>query len=455
MQQVTLSPEQLALFEYIENESTNIFVTGRAGTGKSTLLTHLVENTKKKVAVAGSTGVAAFNVGGQTIHSLLGVPPGLLGNQELKHHQGQRSRKVLRAIDMLVIDEISMVNADLMDAIETMLSLARGKSKGPFGGVQIVMFGDPYQLAPVPPHDRAEIEYLQNKYRSHWFFDALCWDKAPLERYELHENFRQSDPEFIEILNAIRDGSCTQEMLDTLNAMGNKFPADPETIRLATINATVDRVNAQRLAAIPGMPAQIPADVPIGDLKQFGKNPPGDANLVLKVGAQVMFIKNDDQNTKKTENGTTRRWVNGTLGKVVSIKNQDHIVVDVEGEEIEVGRSTWEKIRYELSEEFDEITQRFKETIVPVTMAEFRQVPLRLAWAVTIHKSQGLTYDQIVVDMGNRAFSPGQTYVALSRAKSPAGLHLTRRIEMADVIVDPHVVRFMTEGRGPSFDALV
>jgi hypothetical protein len=244
-------------------------------------------------------------------------------------------------------------------------------------------------------------------------------------------------------------------MLDTLNAMGNKFPADPETIRLATINATVDRVNAQRLAAIPGMPAQIPADVPIGDLKQFGKNPPGDANLVLKVGAQVMFIKNDDQNTKKTENGTTRRWVNGTLGKVVSIKNQDHIVVDVEGEEIEVGRSTWEKIRYELSEEFDEITQRFKETIVPVTMAEFRQVPLRLAWAVTIHKSQGLTYDQIVVDMGNRAFSPGQTYVALSRVKSPAGLHLTRRIEIADVIVDPHVVRFMTEGRGPSFDALV
>jgi len=455
LQQVSLSEEQLALFEYIENESTNIFVTGRAGTGKSTLLTHLVENTKKKVAVTGSTGVAAFNVGGQTLHSFLGVPPGILGTGDLRHHLGQRSREIMRAIDMLVIDEISMVNADLMDAIETMLSLARGKNKGPFGGVQIVMFGDPYQLAPVPPSEPGDIEFMNNKYRSHWFFDAICWDKAPLERYELHENFRQNDPEFIEILNAIRDGSCTQDMLDVLNTMGNKYPKNPETIRLATINATVDRVNAQRLASIPGMPADIPADVPIGELKAFGKNPPGDPKLTLKVGAQVMFIKNDDQNTKKAETPMVRRWVNGTLGRVVSIKNQDHVVVEVDGEEFEVGRSTWEKIRYEIAEDFDEITQRFKETIVPVTMAEFRQIPLRLAWAVTIHKSQGLTYDEVVVDMGNRAFSPGQTYVALSRVKSPAGLHLTRRIEMADVIVDPHVVRFMTEGRGPSFDKLV
>ncbi|MEY4310421.1 MAG: hypothetical protein RLZ71_347 [Actinomycetota bacterium] len=456
MQQVSLSPEQLALFEYIENESTNIFVTGRAGTGKSTLLSYLVENTKKKVAVTGSTGVASFNVGGQTLHSFLGVPPGILGTGDLRHHLGQRSREVMRTIDMLVIDEISMVNADLMDAIETMLSLARGKNKGPFGGVQIVMFGDPYQLAPVPPREPADVEFMRNKYRSHWFFDAHCWDKAPLERYELHENFRQSDQEFIEILNAIRDGSCTQDMLDTLNAMGNKYPADPETIRLATINATVDRVNMQRLAAIPGMPTNIPADVPVGELKAFGKNPPGEEKLALKVGAQVMFIKNDDQSNKKgVASAPVRRWVNGTLGKVVSIKNQDHVVVEVDGEEIEVGRSTWEKVRYEIAEEFDEITQRFKESVVPVTMAEFRQIPLRLAWAVTIHKSQGLTYDEIVVDMGNAAFSPGQTYVALSRVKSPAGLHLTRRIELRDVMVDPDVVRFMTEGRGPSFDKLV
>ncbi len=455
MQQVALSAEQLALYEYIENEDTNIFVTGRAGTGKSTLLTHLVENTKKKVAVAAPTGVAAFNVGGATIHSLFGIPPGLLGNQELKHHLGHRAREVLRAIDMLVIDEVSMVNADLMDAMETMLTLARGKSKGPFGGVQVVLFGDPYQLAPVPPNDPADLVYLNEKYRSHWFFDAHCWDKAPLERYELHENFRQSDPEFIEILNAIRDGSCTQEMLDTLNAMGNKYPKDEETIRLVTLNSTVQKHNAQRLAAIPGMPSKLPADVPIGELKNFGKTPPGEPELVLKVGAQVMFIKNDDQNTKKNEGPMVRRWVNGTLGKVVAIKNQDHIVVDVDGEEFEVGRSTWEKIRYELSEEFDEITQRFKETLLPVTTAEFRQVPLRLAWAVTIHKSQGLTYDEIVVDMGSNAFSPGQTYVALSRVKSPAGLHLTRRIQMTDVMVDKDVVRFMTEGRGPSFDKLI
>lgn len=455
MQEVALSKEQQALYEYIDHEDTNIFVTGRAGTGKSTLLTHLVDNTKKKVAVVAPTGVAAFNVGGTTIHSLFGLPPGILGTQDIKHHLGHRAREILRAIDMLVIDEVSMVNADLMDAMEKMLSLARGKSKGPFGGVQVVMFGDPYQLAPVPPNDPAEKQFLAEKYRSSWFFDAHCWDKAPLERYELHENFRQSDPEFIEILNAIRDGSCTQKMLDTLNAMGNKFPKDPETIRLVTLNDTVNRHNAQRLAAIPGMPATIPADVPTGELKAFGKTPPGEPSLVLKVGAQVMFIKNDDQYAKKGELGATRRWVNGTLGKVVEIKNQDHVVVDVDGELFEVGRSTWEKIRYELSEEFDEITQRFKESVIPVTTAEFRQIPLRLAWAVTIHKSQGLTYDEIVVDMGDRAFSPGQTYVALSRVKSPAGLHLTRRITMMDVMVDPDVVRFMTEGRGPSFDKLV
>ena len=455
MQQVTLSAEQLALFDYIENEEVNIFVTGRAGTGKSTLLSYLVENTKKKVAVAASTGVAAFNVGGATLHSLLGIPPGLLGNMDLKHHLGHRTREILRTIDMLVIDEISMVNADLMDAIDTMLTLARGKSKGPFGGVQIVMFGDPYQLAPVPPRDPAELAYLQEKYRSHWFFDALCWDKAPLERYELHENFRQNDPEFIEILNAIRDGSCTQDMLDVLNAMGNKYPKDQETIRLATTNDAVDRVNMQRLAAIPGMPVTIPADVPIGELNNFGKTPPADPKLALKVGAQVMFIKNDDQNTKKAEGTSVKRWVNGTIGRVVEIRNQDHVTVDVDGEHFEVTRSSWEKIRYEISEDFDEITQRFKETVVPVTTAEFRQIPLRLAWAVTVHKSQGLTYDEIVVDMGNKAFSPGQTYVALSRVKSPAGLHLTRRITMLDVMVDPDVVRFMTEGRGPSFSTLV
>ena len=446
MQQVSLSPEQLALFEYIENEDTNIFVTGRAGTGKSTLLTHLVENTKKKVAVAGSTGVAAYNVGGQTIHSLLGVPPGLLGNQELKHHLGQRSREVLRAIDMLVIDEISMVNADLMDAIEAMLSLARGKTKGPFGGVQIVMFGDPYQLAPVPPQDPAERAYLDEKYRSHWFFDAHCWDKAPLERYELHENFRQSDPEFIEILNAIRDGSCTQDMLDTLNAMGNKWPNDPETIRLATTNAAVNKVNAQRLAAIPGMPATIPADVPIGEIKQFGKNPPGDPSLVLKVGAQVMFIKNDDSSTVKNPNGTgvLKRWVNGTIGTVVDLPSSGGVVVDVDGETFDVGRSTWEKVRYEIDEQFDEALGRVKEVLVAVPLAEFQQIPLRLAWAVTVHKSQGQTYDEVVIDMGRGAFSPGQTYVALSRVRSLEGLYLTRAIRMSDIMVDQDVLRFMS-----------
>ena len=456
MEQVTLSNEQLALFDYIEGEHTNIFVTGRAGTGKSTLLTYLIENTKKKFAVCAPTGVAALNVSGQTIHSLFGLPLGLLGTEDVARHLGRRSREVLRSIEMLVIDEISMVSADLLDAMNRMLIAARGKNRGPFGGVQVVMFGDPYQLAPVPPSDPAERGWLAENYQSNWFFDAHVWRDADLERYELNEIFRQHDEGFKTILNAIRDGSCTQDMLDEINQSGNRFPPHDDVIRLCTVNSTVDNINSTRLSKLTTPIKSFEAKFATGDAQTFGRALPVEPTLVLKEGAQVMFVKNDDQSNRKTKEGyPVKRWVNGTIGHVIQIINDAHVVVDVDGEEFDVTVSTWEKVRYEIEEEFDEDAQKFKEVVVPIILAEYQQIPLRLAWAVTVHKSQGQTYDEVQIDMGRGAFSPGQTYVALSRVRSLEGLYLTRAITMKDIMVDDDVLRFMSTKPNAALERII
>ena len=448
MEVITLSDEQRRLFEYIESTENNVFVTGRAGTGKSTLLTHLIENTQKKVAVCAPTGVAALNVGGATIHSLFGFPLGVLGTQEIRRHLSRRVREVLGAIDMLVIDEVSMVNADLMDAIDTALGISKGRSKLPFGGTQVVMFGDPYQLAPVPGDTEARA-YMAENYQSNWFFDAHVWRKDTLERFELSEIFRQKDENFKHILNAIRVGQATQEMLDEINRAGNRFPGHDDVIRLATINEQVNSVNRGRLDRIENTGKQFHAIFGEGDQRAFGNTLPAEPVIELKVGAQVMFIKNDDGNKRGKDGSVLRRWVNGTIGKVVELPSSGGVIVDIEGERHEVGLSTWEKVRYEVEEDFDEVTGKVKEILVAVPVAEFRQIPLRLAWAVTVHKSQGQTYDEVQIDMGRGAFSPGQTYVALSRVRSLEGLYLTRAIRMNDIMVDPNVLRFMSGVREP------
>ncbi|MFM6966079.1 MAG: ATP-dependent RecD-like DNA helicase [Rhodoluna sp.] len=445
MESVTLSTEQQALFDYIEGSENNIFVTGRAGTGKSTLLSYLIENTKKKVAVCAPTGVAALNVGGVTIHSLFGFPFGILGTEDIGRHLNRRTREVLAAIDMLVIDEVSMVNADLMDTMSRAMGIARGRRKLPFGGAQVVMFGDPYQLAPVPGNNE-ERAYMAENYQSNWFFDAHVWREDSLERYELSEIFRQHDEHFKEILNAIRDGSCTQEMLDYINQCGNRFPPHDDVIRLATINESVNSVNRNRMARLETKPKTFNAVFSAADEKAFGRTLPAEPVLELKIGAQVMFIKNDDSSTVKNPNGTgvLKRWVNGTIGTVLDLPSSGGVVGEVDGETFDVGRSTWEKVRYEIDEQFDETLGRVKEVLIAVPLAEFQQIPLRLAWAVTVHKSQGQTYDEVVIDMGRGAFSPGQTYVALSRVRSLEGLYLTRAIRMSDIMVDADVLRFMS-----------
>ena len=419
MTRPSLAPEQQSVYERLELTREHVFVTGRAGTGKSTILNHLAWNTSKTIAVCAPTGVAALNVGGQTIHSLLRLPTGIIADHELD--QPAELKKMLAAIDTLVIDEISMVSADLMDAIDRSLRQARGKRHDPFGGVQIIMFGDPFQLPPVPPRDPHERAYFADTYRSLWFFDAKVWQQTDLRAIELTEVHRQSDNRFKQILGAVRHGVVDANQAGELNAAGAR-PAPRDVITLATTNATVNRINAARLAEIKGSALKAVAEV-TGDFKE--NTFPADEVLELKAGAQVMFLRNDPDG----------RWVNGTIGKVSRVKGT--VWVEVNQEEFEVEPTTWERYRYR----YDAETKKLEKEVV----AEFEQFPLRLAWAVTVHKSQGHTYDAANIDLGPRAFSAGQTYVALSRVRSLEGLYLARPLQPRDVIVDPNVVRFMNE----------
>ncbi len=418
----TLSTEQAAVFDAIENSRENMFITGRAGTGKSTLLNHLAENTEKQVVICAPTGVAALNVGGQTIHSLFRLPIGVIADHTID--QLPALRKLLNSIDTLVIDEVSMVNADLIDAIDRSLRQARQKPFDAFGGVQVVLFGDPYQLAPVPG-DADERAYFEDQYRSMWFFDAKVWNETDLRIYELTLIHRQHEGEFKYLLNGVRHGMVTAEMAGRLNEVGARPAPTDGAITLATRNDTVNRINAAELARLPGRALTAKAEV-TGDFG--GRAFPADEELELKVGARVMFLRND------VSQGDGQRWVNGTVGTVIKIA--DTVWVDVDGDVHEVHPAVWEKFKYTYSAS----TKQLKKDVV----AEFTQFPLRLAWAVTIHKSQGKTYDRAIVDLGSGTFSAGQTYVALSRITALEGLYLTRPLRPSDIRVDRDVERFMS-----------
>jgi len=418
---ITLSAEQQALFDAIETTREHIFVTGRAGTGKSTLLNHLSWNTSKQIVICAPTGVAALNVGGQTIHSLFRLPIGVIADRKIE--QNADVRKLLNTIETLVIDEVSMVNADLLDAIDRALRQARQRPLEAFGGVQVVLFGDPYQLAPVPG-DADERAYFADQYRSMWFFDAKVWDEADLRIFELNTIHRQHEEEFKAMLNAVRHGSVTAEIAGRLNETGARPAPASGAITLATRNDTVNAINARALAGLPGRVLTAKAEI----TGEFGGRAfPADDALQLKVGARVMFLRND----------ADQRWVNGSVGTVTAISST--VFVEVDGEEHQVQPAIWEKFKYSYSP----ATKELKRDIV----AEFQQFPLRLAWAVTIHKSQGKTYDRAIVDLGQRSFAPGQTYVALSRITALEGLFLTRPLRPSDIIVDQDVRRFMEKAQ--------
>lgn len=418
---ITLSAEQQALFDAIETTREHLFVTGRAGTGKSTLLNHLSWNTSKQIVICAPTGVAALNVGGQTIHSLFRLPIGVIADRRIE--QNADVRKLLNTIETLVIDEVSMVNADLLDAVDRALRQARQRPLEAFGGVQVVLFGDPYQLAPVPG-DADERAYFADQYRSMWFFDAKVWNEADLRIFELNTIHRQHEDEFKAMLTAVRHGVVTAEIAGRLNETGARPAPASGAITLATRNDTVNAINAKALAGLPGRVLTAKAEIS----GEFGGRAfPADDALQLKVGARVMFLRNDAE----------QRWVNGSVGTVTAISST--VFVEVDGEEHQVQPAIWEKFKYSYSP----ATKELRRDIV----AEFQQFPLRLAWAVTIHKSQGKTYDRAIVDLGQRSFAPGQTYVALSRITALEGLFLSRPLRPSDIIVDQDVRRFMEKAQ--------
>lgn len=415
---IKLSAEQDRIFNLLETTNDHYYITGKAGTGKSVLLQYFVENSGKRVVVVAPTGVAALNIGGQTIHSFFKMPFDI-AFEDLK--VDYKLREILRNIDTVVIDEVSMVRVDLMEAISLKLQMAR-KNEEPFGGVQMIMFGDLYQLPPVVTDGQLD-RYFKHNFGGYYFFNAPAIKKANFHIYELSNIFRQKDAEFKDVLNAIRHGSFKESQLEVLNSRYNAIKPDTGFITLAGHNSTVSAINHKKLAELPGEEKVYEAQI-WGNITESSF--PTEKKLRLKVGAQIMMLKND---TEKP-----RRWVNGTLGIVTKL-NDDLVRVNIDGVEHTVNPASWDKIQYD----YDPDERRLDKKVI----SSFKQLPIRLAWAITIHKSQGQTYQSVAVDLSDGAFAHGQTYVALSRCVSLDGLYLDSPIRHNDVIVDPDIVHFM------------
>jgi hypothetical protein len=424
---ISLSGEQKALFDVMESTRQHMFITGRAGAGKSVLLRYFRENTKKRVMVAAPTGIAALNVKGQTIHSLFNLPFELY--QPGKLQANPRLYTLLKRIDTLVIDEISMVRAELLDAIDERFRKAC-RTDEPFGGKQVIMFGDVYQLPPVV--ETKLVPYFERTYGGYYFFNAQVWKQTAFKIYELTQVFRQKDPVFKGILNAVRDGSVVESQLEQLNTRyGVSIPDDGKTITLAPTNNLVTNINQKRLRQLDGETYEYHATL-LGKISD--KDFPTEEIIELKVGAQVVLLQNDKD----------KRWVNGTVATVTALekydkkkKTEDKITVCVDGIDYTLEKATWEKIRYEYDHAEDEVKAE--------VVSSFTQFPIRLAWALTIHKSQGQTYESVALDLTTSTFAPGQMYVALSRATSLEGLYLKMPVKAKDIIVDPKVKEFMSK----------
>lgn len=385
-----------------------VFVTGRAGTGKSTFIRYVQrELAEQNIIVLAPTGIAALNAGGQTIHSFFRLPPKTLDNADVRELD---EPSLVTRMNVLVIDEVSMVRADLLDAVDASLRLHR-KSTAPFGGVQVVLVGDLFQLPPVVTRGE-DADAMNARYASPFFFGAACLRGVNATAVELTHVHRQEDPRFIEILGTLRDGHDVREAVDALNdACAGRTPAGPHLI-LVTRNADAQRENEARLGALPGRPHTYAA-TRSGD---FGEDRlPAPRELVLKVGAQVMFTRNDPE----------KRWVNGTTG-IVEATKADHVRVVLDGGEVyEVRAETWENRRYF----YDPHEKKIDAEVV----GAYTQIPLMPAWAVTIHKAQGLTLERVHVDFGRGAFAEGQAYVALSRCRRIEDLTLTRPLRAHEV----------------------
>ncbi len=427
-------PELQLAEDFILHTSENIFITGHAGTGKTTLLKKVVASTNKNTLVAAPTGVAAINAGGVTLHSLLHLPttafipsfeecdPALFSNRHflLRHLKLSKEKiSLLRHLETLILDEASMVRSDWLDAVDFVLQTVRNNPR-PFGGVQMVIIGDLFQLPPVMPD--SEWEILKHYYHSPYFFDSLIWPKANAVCVELKETYRQKEKRFIRLLNNIRHGCPDEEDWRLLSQRYDPaFEPSDEFILLTTHNHKADRVNSKKLEELTGRTCSYKAEIE-GDFPEHLY--PCDRELTIKKGTRVMFIRND------TSGGL---YYNGLTATVVSL-SPDHLLVQTdEGRELNVKKHTWENFHYYI----DSYTGR----IGKQRTGSFRQYPLRLAWAVTIHKSQGLTFDRVVID-AERSFAPGQVYVALSRCRSLDGIVLLSPLFPDLLLTDAHVLSF-------------
>ena len=415
--------------DYAMHTNRPLFITGKAGTGKTTFLRKLREQSPKHMAVVAPTGVAAINAGGMTIHSFFQLPVRTLVPTPQSYKQlfteqrlTQRKRNLIYHLETLVIDEISMVRADVLDAIDAVLRRYKYRKDIPFGGVQVVMIGDLFQLSPVVTRGDDE-EAMAKYYQGPYFFQARVMQQVQPIYVELDHVFRQQDEQFVQLLNEVRENRLSAQSRALLNARYNphfKNTDEDFHITLTTHNRLADELNERELGKLPDKEHFFHADIE----KDFPENIyPTDETLCLKTGARVMFVRNDDQKP--------RRFYNGKIGVITSIDEQ--IIVQCEDGDIEVSRMEWKNIRYRE----DEKTGKIEEEI----LGSFTQYPLRLAWAVTIHKSQGLTFDRVIIDAA-RAFAAGQVYVALSRCRTLEGIVLSTPLQHVALENDPSVIHY-------------
>jgi len=418
-----ITPEFHRTLDTLEFSHRNVFLSGKAGTGKSTLLRLFRTSTTKRVAVLAPTGIAAINVEGQTIHSFFRLPLHFIEQAHVR--PAGRYKHVIEKLDTLVIDEVSMVRADVLDAVDTALRLNRGNPR-PFGGVQLVFFGDLLQLPPVI--DPEMMKVYERRYASPFFFSARSFGALSLERIELTKVFRQiGDPEFLSLLNRLRGDGWDGSDLAVLNQRvidGDEAFDAAECIVLTTTNGRAAAINERQLARLQGAPSSFEAAV-TGKFEPSSY--PTDAVLRLKKGAQVMLVRND----------MNKRWVNGDIGVVEEV-TEETVRVSVRGTVYDIERAVWEKYEYT----YDDDTEMVGKEVV----GTFEQFPLKLAWAITIHKSQGQTFEKVVVDMGAGAFAHGQAYVALSRCTTMKGLRLARPLQSRDILFDKRVLEFAEVG---------
>ena len=411
---ITPPKQFLTALDFARHGEGHLFVTGRAGTGKSTLLRAMRDMIAQEAVVLAPTGLAAVNVGGQTIHSFFGFPPRLIRPDDIRR---SRNGRLMRRLKLIIIDEVSMVRSDLMWAIDQSLRLNRGRPREAFGGVRLLLFGDLHQLPPVVQGEEVA-EHLESAHGGPFFFQipALA-EGAGTSLIELEQVFRQKDETLIEVLNRVRDGDVTEGDLEVLNARTHAIRTLGEGdafVILTPTNAAAQRINMAYLDALAGDVTTYEAGI-TGEYSTGAH--PTDATLLLKAGAKVILLRND----------ADRRWVNGSIARISRLQEK-RVWIEIDGEEHEIEPVSWEARRYA----FDQTAEKIVENVT----GTFRQFPLRLAWALTIHKSQGLTLERVYIDLGRGTFAHGQAYVALSRCRSMEGLALARPLRPSDILFD-------------------